>query len=44
MNGSDNLLKRSASCDTDVEQGNGSVCSCPSLIMMADKCLLYLFT
>lgn len=44
MSGSDNLLKRFASCNTDVEQGNGYAYSCPSLTMMADKCLLYLFT
>lgn len=40
----DNLSKRSASCDTDVEQGNGNAYACPSLTMMANKCLLYPIT
>lgn len=44
MNGNDNLLKRLASYKKEVEQGNGYAYSCPLLTMMADKCLLYLFT
>lgn len=44
MNGNDDLLKRSTSRNTEVEQGDGYAYSCPSLTMMAVKCLLYLIT
>lgn len=34
------LSKRSPWRDPEAEQGNGDVCTCPSLTTMADKCLL----